>query len=199
MRKILMFNRVSADGSFASQSGDLSWVVPDDAIDQGGAERMPEVDAMLFGRTTYQAFESFWPHALKDATTAEDPHAAGRRSPTLRAMAGWINRTEKLVFSRTLKRMSWQNSRLLGEFEPGAVQALKERPGKNIIIFGSGSIVSRLTEHALIDEYQFVVGPLLLGSGRPLLSGVQQSLNLELLEVKAYDSGNVVLRYARKH
>jgi dihydrofolate reductase len=198
MRKIVMFNRVSADGYFASQSGDLSWVVPDDAIDRGGAERMPEVDAMLFGRSTYQAFESFWPNAAGDAPTAEDPHAAGRHSETMRAMAVWINATEKLVFSRTLKRVGWRNSRVLGEFDPHAVQALKEQPGKNMIIFGSGSIVSRLTEHRLIDEYQFVVCPLLLGSGRPLVSGVPKSLKLELLEATKYDSSNVVLRYARK-
>lgn len=193
-----MFNRVSADGYFASQSGDLSWAVPDDAIDRAGAERMPEVDAMLFGRRTYQAFESFWPNAVGDSETAADPHAPGRYSGALRAMAEWINATEKLVFSRTLKTVNWHNSHLLGEFEPQAVQALKEQPGKNIIVFGSGSIVSRLTEYRLIDEYQFVIGPLLLGSGRQLLTGVPHSLRLELLEAKQYDSGNVVLRYARK-
>jgi dihydrofolate reductase len=198
MRKLLMFNRVSADGYFASDSGDLSWTVPDEAIDRSGAERMPEVDAMLFGRRTYQAFESFWPNALGDSATAEDPHAPGRRSPTLLAMATWINQTEKLVFSKTLSRVSWQNSRLLGEFEPNAVRALKEKPGKNLIVFGSGSIVSLLTEHGLIDEYQFVVGPLLLGSGRALVTGVSNSVRLELLEAKPYPSGNVVLRYARR-
>jgi dihydrofolate reductase len=69
--------------------------------------------------------------------------------------------------------------------------------GKDMIVFGSGSIASQLTQHGLIDEYQFVVSPILLGSGRPLLSGVSNSLKLDLLEAKKYQSGNVMLRYAR--
>jgi dihydrofolate reductase len=66
-----------------------------------------------------------------------------------------------------------------------------------MIIFGSGSIVSQLTQHGLIDEYQFVVSPILLGSGRPLLSGVSKSVRLDLLKAQEYQSGNVMLRYAR--
>ena len=198
MRQLVMFNRVSADGYFASESGDLSWAVPDDAIDRSGAERMPKFDAMLFGRRTYDAFESFWPNALGNAATAEDPHREGRRTSALREMAVWINETPKFVFSKTRKVVNWHNSRLFSEFDPKQVQALKEQPGKNLIIFGSGSIVSELTRHGLIDEYQFVVGPLLLGAGRLLIQGLPESTRLELLEAKPYDSGNVVLRYARR-
>ncbi len=198
MRKLTMFNRVSADGYFATNSGDLSWTVPDEAIDQSGAERMHEFDAMLFGRRTYDAFESFWPNALNSTGTTEDPHARGRQSSTLHAMGKWINETSKYVFSNTRRELDWQSSHLLGPFDGKRVRALKEAPGKGIIVFGSGSIVSLLTEQGLIDEYQFVVGPLLLGSGRALVQGVSKSVKLELIEAKAYDSGNVVLRYARK-
>ena len=113
-----------------------------------------------------------------------DPHGAGRRSPTMRAMAIWLNETPKLVFSRTLKDVTWRNSRLLHELDPREIEAMKRQPGEDMIVFGSGSIVSQLTQHGLIDEYQFVVGPVLLGSGRPLLSGVSQSLRLDLLEAK---------------
>ena len=74
---------------------------------------------------------------------------------------------------------------------------MKKQPGKDMMIFGSGSIVSQLTEHGLIDEYQFVVSPILLGSGRSLLSGVSKSSRLDLLEARKYPSGNVMLRYAR--
>jgi dihydrofolate reductase len=73
---------------------------------------------------------------------------------------------------------------------------MKEQPGKDLIVFGSGSVVSQLTQHRLIDEYQFVVCPILLGSGRPLLSGVSKRLRLDLLEAKALPSGDVMLRYA---
>ncbi len=67
-----------------------------------------------------------------------------------------------------------------------------------MIVFGSGSIVSQLTQHRLIDEYQFVVCPILLGSGRPLLNGVSTSLRLDLVEAKRYQSGDLMRRYARQ-
>ena len=192
-----MFNRVTADGYFSGPDGKLDWTVPDDEADNAGADAISGFDTILFGRRTYDMFEGFWPHAVDDASTAQDPHSAGRRTPALRAMAVWINEANKLVFSRTRKDVTWKNSRLMGEFDPRAVDALKKQPGKDMIIFGSGSIVSALTQHGLIDEYQFIVNPILLGNGRSLLGGVSKSLKLNLLEVKQYRSGNVMLRYAK--
>ena len=93
--------------------------------------------------------------------------------------------------------MTWQNSRILHEFEPREIETMKRQPGKNMIVFGSGSIVTQLTQHGLIDEYQFVLCPILLGSGRPLLSDVSKNLTLSLVEAKQYQSGDVMLRYAR--
>ncbi len=197
VRRIIMFNRVTADGYFAAPDGNLNWVVPDDALDSAGVEAIPSVDTILFGRRTYEMFERFWPHALDDSSTAADPHAAGRRSPAMRAMAIWINGATKLVFSRTLKDVTWTNSRLIHELDPREIEAMKRQPGKNMIVFGSGSLVSQLTQHGLIDEYQFVVSPILLGSGRPLFSGGSKSSALDLIEVNKYQSGNVMLRYAR--
>jgi dihydrofolate reductase len=197
LRRIIMFNRVTADGYFAAPDGNLNWVVPDDTLDSAGVDAIPSVDTILFGRRTYEMFERFWPHALDDSSTAADPHAAGRRSPAIRAMAIWINEATKLVFSRTLKDVTWRNSRLLHELDPREIEAMKKQPGKNMIVFGSGSLVSQLTQHGLIDEYQFVVNPILLGSGQPLFSGGSKSSGLDLLEVNKYQSGNVMLRYAR--
>jgi dihydrofolate reductase len=201
MRRIVMFNRVTADGYFAGPDGNLNWVVPDPELDRSAAEAIArsDTDTILFGRRTYELFQAFWPHALDDSPTSPDPHNAGRRSPEMRDMAIMLNDTTKLVFSRTLKEVSWKNSRLLHELDPRAIEAMKRQPGKDMIIFGSGSIVSQLTQHGLIDDYHFVVGPILLGSGRPLLSGVPKSLRLDLLDAKAYPSGNVMLRYAQRH
>jgi dihydrofolate reductase len=196
-RKIVMFNRVTADGYFAGPDGNLQWVVPDEAIDDAGADATPGFDTMLFGRRTYEMFQGFWPRALDDSPTAPDPHSAGRRSQAIRGMAVWINEATKLVFSRTLKDVTWKNSRLFHEFDPREIGALKRQPGKNMIIFGSGSIVSQLTEHGLIDEYQFIVSPILLGNGRTLLSGLSKSAGLDLVETTKYKSGNVMLRYER--
>jgi len=192
-----MFNRVTADGYFAATDGNLNWVVPDDTLDSAGVEAIPSVDTILFGRRTYEMFERFWPRALDDSSTAADPHAAGRRSPAMRAMAIWINEATKLVFSRTLKDVTWKNSRLVHELDPREIEAMKRQPGRNMIVFGSGSLVSQLTQHGLIDEYQFVVSPILLGSGRPMFSGGSKSSALDLIEVNKYQSGNVMLRYAR--
>jgi dihydrofolate reductase len=87
-------------------------------------------------------------------------------------------------------------ARLLGRLDPREVEAMKQRPGKDMMVFGSGSIVSQLTQHSLIDEYQFVVCPIFLGSGRSLLSGVSTSVRLDPLETRKYPSGDVLLRYA---
>jgi dihydrofolate reductase len=198
MRRIVMFNRVTADGYFAGPDGNLAWVVPEEELDRSAAANLSGTDTILFGRRTYEMFEGFWPHALDDSLGAADPHNAGRRSPEMRAMAVWINEATKVVFSRTRKDVSWNNSRLLHEFDPREIEAMKREPGKDMMIFGSGSVVSQLTQHGLIDEYQFVVSPILLGNGRQLISGVPTSLKLELIEDRKYPSGNVMLRYARR-
>ncbi len=198
MRRIVAFNRVTADGYFAAADGNLSWAVPDPELDQTASAGMPGTDMILFGRRTYEMFASFWPRALEDPAGAPDPHNAAMRSPSIQAFATFLTDTAKLVFSKTLKDASWKNTHLWRGLDPLEIDGLKRQPGKDIIIFGSGSIVSQLTQHGLIDEYQFVVSPLLLGGGRPLISGVPASTKLELLECRRYPSGNVLLRYARR-
>ena len=187
---------MTADGYLTSPQGKLDWVVPEPQIDKEAGEGMSGQGAILFGRRTYEMFQSFWPHALEDPGTAPDPHMPGRRSPEIRAMAVWINEAAKIVFSKTLENVTWKNTRLLRAFDPREVEALKKQPGPDMLIFGSGSIASLLTEHGLIDEYRFIVGPVLLGGGRPLISGVPKSSRLDLLEARTYPSGNVMLRYA---
>jgi len=196
MRRIMAFNRVTADGYFTSPDGKLDWVVPEPQIDKEAGEGMSGQGAILFGRRTYEMFQAFWPHALEDPGTAPDPHMPGRRSPEIRAMAVWINEAAKIVFSKTLEDVTWKNTRLIRAFDPHEVEAMKKQPGPDMLVFGSGSIASLLTEHGLIDEYRFIVGPVLLGSGRTLISGVPRSSRLDLLEAKTYPSGNVMLRYA---
>ena len=195
MRRIVMFNRVTADGYFAGPDGNLDWVVPDKQIDRSAIEAAGRFDTVLFGRRTYELFVAFWPHTIDDSSTSPNPHDSGRLSPEMRYMAVFLNEATKLVFSKTLKEVTWKNSRLLHEFDPRKIKAMKSETGKDMIIFGSGSIVTRLTQHRLIDEYQFVVSPILLGTGRPLLGGVSANLALDLQEAKNCPSGNVLLRY----
>jgi dihydrofolate reductase len=187
-----MFNRVTVDGCFAGADGNLDWVVPEPELDRAALSRMPESDRILFGRKTYQMFESFWRNF--DASAGSNPH--GPTSDAMAPVARWINDASKIVFSRTLGEVTWRNTRLLRELDRDVIDSIKSQGGKDIMIFGSGSIVSQLTERRLIDEYQFVVSPLLLGNGRPLFKDIAQGTTLKLVEAKAFDSGNVLLRYA---
>jgi dihydrofolate reductase len=113
----------------------------------------------------------------------------------MRAFAAMINAAEKIVFSRTRQSVTWNNSRLIKELDPEEIRRLKEQPGKSMMIFGSGSIVSQLTQQRLVDEYHFIVGPMLLGGGKSLVGGVPSPTKLELVEAKPFASGNIRLRY----
>jgi dihydrofolate reductase len=143
-------------------------------------------------------FEKFWPHVLQDPATAPDPHNPGRHTPEMRALAVWINSAKKIVFSTTRTEVPWTNSERRSDIVPREIEALKAQPGKTIMVFGSGTVVSRLSELGLIDEYQLVVCPMLLGGGRPLVSGMAARVSLELLEARPFASGNVMLRFAPK-
>ena len=198
MRRIKVFDRVSADGYFADVNGSLDWVVPDPDVDAEAGSNLGDNDAMLFGRKTYEMFESFWPKALEDESLL--PHGGGDEQPSaLRAMAQWINHSEKVVFSSSLKEVTWNRSRLEPKFRARDVEAMKRAPGGGILVFGSGSIVSELVRHDLVDDLQLVVCPVLLGSGRKLVTHVDVQRSLKLVDSKAYPSGNIVLTYTCPH
>jgi dihydrofolate reductase len=195
-RRIVMFNQVSADGFFSDPKGGLDWVVSDPEVHAHAVQGMPQTDTIVLGRKTYEQFAAFWPNALKDSNPS-GPHGSSKADPTFVAMANWLNETKKLVFSRSLKTASWNNSELVRELAPKSAAALKQEPGKDMLIFGSGSIVSQLSALGLIDEYRFVVCPVLLGQGKTLLSDVSERISLKLAEAKPFRSGNVMLTYRR--
>jgi dihydrofolate reductase len=196
VRQILTFHWLSADGYFAGADGDLDWVVPDEEQAKRAAKDISRFDTVLFGRRTYEIFEAFWPHAvLDDAGTIPDPHHPDRRSREHGVIAIALNNMTKLVFSRTLKEVTWKNSRIIRELDPREIENLKQQTGKDMIIFGSGSIVSQLSEHGLIDEYEFAICPILIGSGQQLVKDVSKRLPLVLRDESRLPSGDVMLRY----
>jgi dihydrofolate reductase len=172
--------------------------VPDAEQAKAAVDNIPLFDTVLFGRRTYELFEKFWSRA-DDSSTAPDPHHPGQRTLEHHAIAKWLNETTKLVFSSSLKNVTWKRSRIIHEVDPRKIEKMKREAGKDMTIFGSGSIVSQLTEHGLIDEYQFVLCPFFLGSGRPLLTGVSKNSKLELVKAKPYLSGDVLFRYRRSN
>lgn len=188
MRKLIVFNSMSLDGYFAGKDGDLSWAenpIKDpewDAFVAGNARSGDRSGGLLvLGRITYQMMASYWPTP-----------AALQNNP---AVAEGINKMQKVVFSRTLDRPSWQNTRLVKDGLFDEIRRLKNEPGADMVILGSGSLVSQLTQERLIDEYQIVVVPVVLGQGRTMFDGVQDKLNLKLTATRSFRSGNVVLTY----
>jgi dihydrofolate reductase len=156
---------------------------------------MAEADTILFGRRTYEMFESFWPKAIHASGGVEDPHGKGRRSDATRQVGEWINSATKLVFSRTRKAVTWQGSRLIHEFSVAEVEALKRTAGKNMLLLGSGELTRVMSRAGLIDEYQFGVVPVMLGKGRKLLDDLDGPRKLSLVESRSFPTGTVLLRY----
>jgi dihydrofolate reductase len=198
-RRIVIFEWMTADGYFAGSDGNLDWVVPDDAQSRAAATEIGHFDTVLFGRRTYEQFAGFWPRVLEqaDSGSVPDPHHPDRRSRDHYTVATAMDAMTKLVFSTTLKDAAWRNSRIMRSFDAGEIASLKEQPGKDMIVFGSGSIVSQLTEHRLIDEYQFLTCPVFLGNGRPLFRDVSRPVRLDLVDTARYASGDVMIRYKR--
>jgi dihydrofolate reductase len=146
--------------------------------DEAAAFKFDEVmasDALLLGRVTYDIFAASWP-----ARTGE--------------FADRMNRLPKYVVSRTLETTAWENAHLIRDDVAGAVSRLKEQPGQDILLYGSADLVRALTEHRLIDEYRFMIFPLILGTGKRLFDN-WINVTLKLVEAKTLGSGVVVLTY----
>ena len=182
MRRIAVFNSVSLDGYFSGKEGDLSWAYrPDPEFDAFTEENAGGGGVLLFGRVTYELMAAYWP---TPQAMENDPRVAEN-----------INAAQKFVVSRTLNSPAWRNTTLLKGDLVTEVRALKQAPGEDITILGSGSIVAQLTQAGLIDEYQIVVVPVVLGTGETMFAGVQQPLQLALLDTRVFSNGNVWLRY----
>ena len=192
MRRITVFENVSADGFFAAPDGSLDWAIPDEAMSAESASNLGETGTAIFGRKTYDMFAAFWPHAEGGG---KEPHAGRPLSPPMRAMARWLNAAQKVVFSRTLTDPPWKPVRVVQDV--AAIEALKRESGTGIMLFGSGSVVSLLTAAGLIDDYILVVNPVVLGQGRSLFADLKERTRLRLVDAKPFPSGPVRLRYTR--
>ncbi len=148
MRKLFWQMMVSLDGFMAGPNHELDWHVTDEDFARYVADMEQAIDEMIFGRVTYQLMAAYWP-------TATDPEAR------------MMNTLPKVVCSRTLTRVDWNNTRLVKDNVADEVRRLKQRPGKDIAIFGSAELASSLLRWGLIDEVRLFVA---LGSGDSHLS-----------------------------
>jgi len=183
MQKLLVFNQVSLDGYIADAHGDMSWAHKDDAEWREYVSKNASGEGvLLFGRVTYQQMASFWPTA--------------RAHETMPVVAKRMNEATKVVFSRTLEAAPWQNTRLVKTDLTGTVRELKSQAGPGLVLMGSASIVSQLAQHGLVDEFQLVVNPVVLGAGKTMFEGVKSRFDLRLEDTRRFKNGNVVLSYS---
>ena len=185
MAKLIVFNNISLDGYFTDADGEMRWAyssVQDSEWDIFVASNASGGGTLVFGRVTYEMMQSFWP----------TPQAM----QAYPALAERMNKYSKIVFSRTLTEATWNNTRLINDDLIEEVRELKKSPDNHMAILGSGSIVSQLAEARLIDEFQFVMTPVVLGAGRTLFEGIKGHLPLKLKSTRVFKNGNAVLFYA---
>lgn len=185
MRKVISLMHVSLDGYTAGPRGELDWAIVDDETYEYVAKMLTTVDTALYGRVTYHMMESYWPTVPTNPSSTQDELQH----------AHWVEQVQKIVFSRTLDTVEWNNTRLVRDHIADEVARLKNMPGKDLMIFGSPSIVHTLAQHGVIDEYRINVNPIVLGEGIPLFKDIRGSIALELLEAKVFRSGAVGLHY----
>jgi dihydrofolate reductase len=184
MRRLVSFTQVTLDGYFTGRNGDLSWAHEGNQDAEWNAfvaENASGGGQLLFGRITYELMVSYWP---TPPALENDPVVAER-----------MNNLPKVVFSRRLDKVSWNNTRLVKGDLVGEVRKLKQAPGEGMVILGSGSIVSQLAQAGLIDEYQIVLKPVVLGEGRTMFDGIKEKLTLTPTKTRAFTNGNVLLCY----
>ena len=181
MRKLVVTENITLDGVIDMAGG---WFDPlNEDVDQSditavNLEHQAAADALLVGRNTYESFREFWPAQTKDPT----------------GVAAYLNAVHKYVVSSTLSDPGWQNSTVLGGPVVEEVRALKEAPGRDIVVSGSTQLVHTLIAAELVDEYRLFVFPVVVGHGARLFESVE--LRLRLLETRTFRSGANLLRYA---
>ena len=187
MRKVVFAINISLDGCVDH----TKQIVSDEGPEylEYFIQLMLETDVQIFGRKTYELMVPFWPEVAKTQSMTKASNEFARRFDAL----------QKIVFSRSLGSAEDKKTRIIRTNLHDEILKLKQEPGKNILV-GGVSIPSQLIELGLVDEYRFVVGPILAGEGRRLMEGVSlpEKLQLKLVESKPFKSGCVALRYLKQ-
>ena len=181
MRKVSAFVFVTLNGFFRGPQGDISWHRHGAEENEYAVKSLQSGNTLLFGRVTYEMMAGYWPTPL---ALKNDP-----------VVAAGMNSAEKIVFSRTLKKAEWINTRILRDDIVEEIKKMKQTPGRDMTILGSGSILAQFAEQGLIDEYEIMVDPVVLGDGTPILKGITHKLDLKLTGTRTFGSGVVLLSY----
>jgi dihydrofolate reductase len=184
MQKLMVFNNVSLDGYFVDANGEMTWAhntKPDAEWNEFMVSNATGRAVLVFGRVTYDLMVNFWPTPM----AAKDWPAA----------AEGMNSSQKIVFSRTMDKASWNNTRLVKTDPVAEIRKLKSEAGAGICILGSGTIVSQLAQEGLIDRFDVAVIPVVLGKGRTMFEGVTKRLSFTRTKCRPFANGNVLLCY----
>jgi dihydrofolate reductase len=184
MRNLIFAINTTLDGCV-----DHTRQVADDETHEYFTDLLREVDLGVFGRITYQLMVPFWPEVAKNQSMTKASNEFARTFDSI----------NKIVFSRSLHKSDDRNTRIVNANLHDEILKLKQEQGKNILV-GGVDIPSQLIELGLVDEYRFVVTPIVAGEGRRLLEGVslRERLQLKLVESKVFKSGCVALRYLKQ-
>jgi len=177
MRKLFVSNVSSLDSYAEDSNKKLDWFIRDEEFFAYARQMLRQVDTILFGRLTYEIMVAHWPTAPTDE------------------IADQMNSLAKVVFSRTLPSVAWNNTRLVSGDPADEVRKLKQQPGKDIVILGSATLASYLLQAGLIDEYRVILTPVLLGRGGPLFPNLKEQWKLKLSKTQTLSSGVVILYY----
>lgn len=188
MRKVVLLAHTSLDGFLGGPNGEMDWIKHDDEMFQYVTDHFANVDTCLYGRVVYQMMESYWPTVLHkpDATQLELHHA------------NWVENINKIVFSSSLNKVTWNNTRLVKTNVAEEIAKLKKENGKNMMIFGSPRLTHSFLEQRLIDEFLINVNPVVLGKGLPLFTSPEERINFKLLNSRTFSTGVIGLHYEKK-
>ena len=186
-RKIVLLEHVSLDGFLAGPNGEMDWIRVDDPAMWDDVKALTDAaDTAIFGRTTYEMMESYWP------TAGDAPGASQHDIDHSR----WLNNSTVIVVSRTLESARWGASGQAQVIkDTTTLRALKDQPGANMLLIGSASLARECARLGLIDDYQINVNPVILGGGTPLFPQLTTSRTLELVASRTFAGGVVGLHY----
>lgn len=187
MRKVIVSMNVTLEGFMAGPACELDWHFQSWTEDmaQSAAEQLSLADTILLGRVTYNAMAAYWPSQINSSCFPRDDMP----------FADMMNQYTKVVFSKTIARASWHNSRLVNGDISHEITRLKAQPGKHLIVYGSGSIATFLTKADLVDEYHIWVHPVVLGKGKSFFKELSDQRRLTFTGTRQFSSGVVLLIY----
>ncbi len=181
MKKLIIFNMITLDGFFEGVNKEIDWHNVDEEFNEFAIKQLDSVEAILFGRITYELMASYWP---AQQAKEDDPIIAEK-----------MNSKQKYVFSKSLKNAEWENTKLISNNIEKEINELKNQAKKDLIIFGSGNLSTNLLNLNLVDEIRLIINPVILGKGHLLFEDIRNHMKIHLLKTHTFNSGNVLLAY----